>query len=116
MSDREKTTDVCQGYIFDPDRQALVPTSHAQHKFSLQTRRCVRCNLHEFHLPALPYCPKTEPMIRRIEKDGIIIEGPDTTDLAGKDTGVEPLRRSLGNGWQPPQAREKCLSRPPSRE
>ncbi len=65
----------CQGYIFDPDKQHLVPTSHPQHKFNLTTRRCIRCDLHEFHLPARPSCT-----VRRVEEDGIIIiiEGPES--------------------------------------
>jgi hypothetical protein len=66
----------CRGWIFDPDRQGMVPTNNPQHKFSLTTRRCVRCNLHEFHLPAVPNCTAEAPL-RRVVEDGVIVEGPE---------------------------------------
>ena len=79
MSNQSKTIqpEECQGYIFDPVKQHLVRTNHPQHKFNLTTRRCIRCNLHEFHLLAVPVCV-AETILRHIEEDGIIIYGPES--------------------------------------
>jgi hypothetical protein len=53
-----------------------------QHKFNPTTKRCVRCNMQEFRLPAMPFCcvvPDThEETMRRVEEDGFIIVGPES--------------------------------------
>ncbi len=48
------------------------------HIFSLLTRRCLRCNLHEFHVAAVPRCTASVEGERRVEEDGIIIVGPES--------------------------------------
>lgn len=54
----------------------MLDQINQQHLFNLTTRRCVRCGLHEFHLPAVPVCV-AQATVRRVEEDGIIIIGEE---------------------------------------
>jgi hypothetical protein len=52
--------------------------TNLQHNFDSATQRCTRCHMQQSRLAAFPYCfviPDKE--IRRIEEDGIVIEGPE---------------------------------------
>ena len=58
------------------EAQDLGQEARPPHKLSLTTKRCLWCNVHEFHLPAVPVCA-AQIAGRRIEEDGVIIRGPE---------------------------------------